>query len=130
MFSGQNRDCFTSSYAEVIKSTKGGSKINIDEFLYKKDRNPDHRYYWVCERKAQKATKCTARTITVYVGKQHRTHKVDADQHNHAPEASKPEALKVCLKMKQLAEITNDPPAKIISNILATTSREIQPCLL
>ncbi|CAF1547505.1 unnamed protein product [Rotaria sordida] len=31
--------------------------------------------------------------------------------------------------MKELAQISNDQPAQIISNIIATTSREIQPCL-
>ncbi|CAF1029952.1 unnamed protein product [Didymodactylos carnosus] len=56
-------------------------------------------------------------------------HKFDAKHHNHAPEASKPEALKACIQMKELAQISNDQPAQIISNVIATTSREIQPCL-
>ncbi|CAF2374898.1 unnamed protein product [Rotaria sp. Silwood2] len=86
-------------------------------------------YYWVCERKTQKETKCTARATTVYIGDQHKIHKFDAKQHNHAPEASQPEALKTCNQMKELAQISNDQPAQIISNIIATTSREIQPCL-
>ncbi|CAF3233912.1 unnamed protein product [Rotaria sp. Silwood2] len=31
--------------------------------------------------------------------------------------------------MKELAQISNDQPAQIISNAIATTLREIQPCL-
>ncbi|CAF1585084.1 unnamed protein product [Didymodactylos carnosus] len=31
--------------------------------------------------------------------------------------------------MKELAQISNDQPAQIISNVIAATSREIQPCL-
>ncbi|CAF1516550.1 unnamed protein product [Didymodactylos carnosus] len=53
----------------------------------------------------------------------------DIYHHNHAPEASKPEALKACIRMKELAKISNDQPAQIISNVIAATSREIQLCL-
>ncbi|CAF1053090.1 unnamed protein product, partial [Didymodactylos carnosus] len=60
---------------------------------------------------------------------QHKIHTFDAKHHNHAPEASKPEALKACIQMKELVQISNDQPAQIISNVIATTSREIHPCL-
>ena len=60
---------------------------------------------------------------------QHKIRKFDAKQHNHAPEVSKSEVLKACVQMKELAQISNDQPAQIISTVIATTSREIQPCL-
>ncbi|CAF3849720.1 unnamed protein product [Rotaria sp. Silwood1] len=129
MASNENSDIATSSYAEVIKSTKGKIKINIDGFLYVKDKNRDDLYYWVCERKSQKETKCTARATTICIGDQHKIHKFYAQQHNHAPQASKPEVLKACMQVKELGQISNDQPARIINNIIATTSRDIQPCL-
>ena len=57
MASSKNSDIGTSSYAEVIRSTKGKSKINIDGFFYIKDKNRDDVCYWICERKSQKETK-------------------------------------------------------------------------
>jgi hypothetical protein len=129
MASSQSSDSASSSYAEVINSTKGKIKINIDGFLYIKDKNRDDLYYWVCERKGLKESKCTARATTICIGHQHKIRKFDAKQHNHAPEASKLEVLKACVQMKELAQISNDQPAQIISNVIATTSREIQPCL-
>ncbi|CAF4412360.1 unnamed protein product, partial [Rotaria sp. Silwood2] len=92
-------------------------------------KNRDDVYYWICERKSQKETKCIARATTIRTGDQHKIHKFDAQQHNHAPEASKPEVLKACIQMKELGQISNDQPARIINDVIATTSREIQPCL-
>ncbi|CAF4975386.1 unnamed protein product [Rotaria sp. Silwood1] len=86
-------------------------------------------YYWICERKSQKETKCTARATTIHTEDQHKIHKFDAQQHNHAPEASKPEVLKACIPMKELGQISNNQPARNINDVIATTSREIQPCL-
>jgi hypothetical protein len=98
-------------------------------FLYIKDKNRNDLYYWVCEQKGQKARKCTARAVTICIGTQHKIHKFDANQHNHAPEASKFSSLKACIHMKELAQISNDVPVQIIANVIATISREIQPCL-
>ena len=111
----------SSIYAEVIKSTKGKPKINIDGFLYVKDKNRDDLYYWVCERKGQNETRCAARATTICIGDQHKIRKFDANQHNHAPQASRPEVMKACTEMKELAQI--------IANVMATILREIQPCL-
>ena len=129
MTSTQDNEYSSSIYAEVINSTKGKPKINIDGFLYIKDKNRDDFYYWVCERKGQKEMRCTARATTICIGDQHRIRKFVTNQHNHAPQASKPEVLKACIQMKELAQISNDQPAQIITNVTATISREIQPCL-
>ena len=39
MASTQDKEFSSSVYAEVINSTKGKSKINIDGFLYIEDKN-------------------------------------------------------------------------------------------
>ena len=50
MASTQDKELSSSVYAEVINSTKQRPKINIDGFLYVKDKNRDDLHYWVCER--------------------------------------------------------------------------------
>ena len=130
MASTQDRELSSSVHAEMINSTKGKAKINIDGFLYIKDKNHDCLHYWVCERKEQKKMRWTARPTTICIGDQHKIRKFDANQHNHALQASKSEVLKVSIQMKELAQISNDQPAQIINNVIATISREIQTCLL
>ena len=129
MASNQNSDSSSGKYAELIKTTKGKVKLNIDGFLYNKDKNRDDLYYWVCERKDQRETKCTARAATICIQDQHRIGKFYAKHHNHAPEASRPGVLKASTQMKELAQISCDQLAQIIRNFAAITSREIQPCL-
>ena len=129
MATNGNDEDNASNYAELIKSTRNGLKINIDGFLYIKDKNRNDLYYWVCERKGQKTTKCTARAVTTRIGTQHKIEKFDANQHNHAAVASKASSLKACIQMKELAQISNDLPVQIITNVIATIPREIQPCL-
>ena len=51
--------------------------------LYIKDKNRDDLYYWVCERKEQKETKCTARATKNCIEDQHKIRKFDAKQNNH-----------------------------------------------
>lgn len=116
-------------YAELMQSTKDKLKINIDGFLYVKDKSRGDMHYWICERKGRKGTKCTARAVTIRVGDQHKITKFDSSQHNHAGEAKKFPCLQACNLMKELAKISNDLPIQIITNILATTPRDIQPCL-
>ena len=118
MTSIQDKESSSSIYAEVINSTKGNPKINIDGFLYIKDKNRDDLYYWVCERKGQKEMRCTARATTISIGDQHKIRKFDANQHNHAPQANKPQVLKACTQMKEIAQISNDQPAQIITNVM------------
>jgi hypothetical protein len=119
MASSQNSESASSSYAEVINSTKGKPKINIGRFLYIKDKNHDDLYYWICERKEQKEAKCTARTTIICIGDRHKIRKFDTKHHNHASEARKLEVLKACIQRKELAEISNDQHARIISSIIA-----------
>ncbi len=118
----------SSTFAEAIQSSRGMIKINIDGFIYIKDKNRNDSYYWVCENR-HKAMKCTARATTICIGDRHEIRSFNAEQHNHAPVASKPSVLKACNRMKDLAQISNDQPVQIITNVLATISREIQPCL-
>ena len=68
MASNRNNDIGIGNYAEVIKSIKYKCEINIDEFLYIKDKNRDSVYYWICEHKSQKKTKCTAKATTIRTG--------------------------------------------------------------
>ena len=98
-------------------------------FLYIKDKNRDDLHYWVRECKGPKEMRCTTRATTICIEDQHKIRKFNATQHNHAPQARKPEVSKVCTQMKELAQISNDQPAQIITNVMATISREIQPCL-
>ena len=129
MASNEDNGNDSNVYAELIKSTKNNLKININGFLYIKDKNRDNLYYWVCERKGQKTSKCTARAVTICVGTQHKIHKFDSSKHNHAAEASRFLSLKACNDMKELAQISNDLPVQIITNVIATVPRDIQPCL-
>ena len=129
MASSENNGNGSSGYAELVKSTRNNLKINIDGFLYVKDKNRNDTYYWICERKGKKSGKCTARAVTICVGTQYKIHKFDANEHNHAAEASRFFSLKACNQMKELAEITNDAPVQIITNVIAKTPRDIQPCL-
>ena len=50
----------TTNVAKVIKSSRGKMKITIDGFLFVKDKNRDDIFYWVCERRHKKDTKCNA----------------------------------------------------------------------
>ena len=68
MASNRNNDIGIGNYVEVIKSIKHKCEINIDEFLYIKDQNRDSVYYWICEHKSQKKTKCTAKATTIRTG--------------------------------------------------------------
>lgn len=124
------QECLT-RVAEIISSTKNKSKINIDGFEYIKDKNRDNIYYWVCERKSREKSngQCIARATTILINRQHIVRKFDALKHNHAGQADKPEVEKACNEMKQLAKSGNDQPAQIISNVMASTSRDIKPCL-
>ena len=54
MSSTQNKEFSSSVYAEVINSTKEKPKLNIDGFLYVKNKDRDDLHYWVCEREGQK----------------------------------------------------------------------------
>ena len=129
MASTQDKEFSSSIYAEVLNSTKGKPKINIDGFLYIKDKNRDDVHYWVCKRKEQKKMRCTSKATTICIGDRHEICRFDTNQHNHALQASKPEILKACTQMKELAQVSNDQPAQIITNVMATISRQIQPCL-
>ena len=114
-----------SNCAEEIKSIKDKCEINIDEFLYIKDKNHDGVYYWICEHKSQKKTKCTAKATTIRTGNQHIVQKFYAQQHNHASETSKPQVLKACISMKELDQINNDQSVRNINDVIATISREL-----
>ena len=98
--------------------------------MYDQDKKRDAVYDWACERKDQRDKKCTARATTICIQNQHKICKFDAKHHNHAPETIRPGVLKACTQMKKLAQISTDQSTQIISNVVATTSREIQPCLL
>ena len=125
MASNRNNDIGTSNYAEVIKSIKNKCEINIDRFLYIKDKNRDDVYYWICEHKSQKKTKCTAKVTTIRIGDQHKIQKFYSQQYNHAPETNKPEILKACISVKELGQISNDQSARTINDVIVTISREI-----
>jgi len=58
---------------------------------------------------------------------QHIVRKFDALKHNHAGQADKLEIEKACNEIKQWT--INDQPTQIISNVMASTSRDIKPCL-
>ena len=125
MASNRNNDIGTSNSAELIKSIKHKCEINIDGFLYIKDKSRDGVYYWICEHKSQKKTKCTAKATTIRTGDQHKIQKFYAQQHNHAPETSKPEVSNACIPLKKLGQISNDQPARTINDVIATIPREI-----
>ena len=125
MASNRNNDIGTSNSAEMIKSIKHKCEINIDGFLYIKDKNRDDVYYWIFEHKSQKKTKCTVKATTIRTGDQYKIQKFYTQRHNHAPETSKPEVLKACVPMKELGQISNDQSARTINDVIATISREI-----
>ena len=58
MASTQDKEYSSSIYAEVVNSTKGKPKINIDGFLYIKDKNRDALHYWFVNIKDK--SKCDA----------------------------------------------------------------------
>ena len=68
MASTQDKELSSSVYAKVINSTKGKPKINIDGFLYIKDKSCDDLHYWVCERKGQKKMRSNARVTSICIG--------------------------------------------------------------
>ena len=70
-----------------------------------------------------------ARATTIRIGDQQKVRKFDANRHNHAAQASKPEILKARTQMKGSAQISNDQPAQIITNVMDTISHEIQAYL-
>ena len=78
MVSIQNKELSSSVYVEVINSTKGKPKINIDGFLYIKDKNRDDLHYWVCDRKGQKEMRYTPKATTICIRDQHKIRKLDA----------------------------------------------------
>ena len=78
MASTKDKEISSSVYTEVINSTKGKPKINIDGFLYITNKNRDDLHYWVYEHKGQKKMHCTARTKTTCIGDEHKIREFDA----------------------------------------------------
>lgn len=115
--------------ARLVESSKGKLKININGFLYWKDKSRDDLFYWVCENRDSKEKKCYGRAVTILINGQHLIRKHDSASHNHGPDASKPEVLNACNKMKELASTSNDLPIQIISNVLASISSCTRPSL-
>ena len=115
----------------MIDSAKGKPKINIDQFLYIKDKNRDDFYYWMCEYKGQKEMLCTPRATKIFIGGQHKIREFRSNQHLHVPQANQLQVPKTRSQMKELAQIRNDQPAQFITNVMATMLCEIhvQPCL-
>lgn len=68
------------SFVKVIQSLKISAKL--------KDKNRNDAYYWVCDNR-RKAIKCTAKACTTSIGDEHEIRSFDAEQHHHAPVASK-----------------------------------------
>ena len=61
-----------------------------------------------------------------FIQDQHKICKSHTKHRNHVSEPSRSGVLKDCTQMKELAQISNDQPSQIISNVAATISREIQ----
>lgn len=114
--------------AEIIISQKGQPKININGFLFVKDKNREDIFYWICERKNFKESRCTARAVTTFLNGEHIIKKFDPHSHNHAAEASKPFILEAKNKIKALSKQSNDRPVQIINAVKSSVAQDIQPC--
>ena len=72
MASTEDKERPSSVYAgdKFYKKTK--PKINIDGFLYIKDKSCDDLHYWVCKRKGQNQLRGTARATTICIAHQNK----------------------------------------------------------
>ena len=112
---------------ESYYQQKNKEKICIDGFIYNKNKNRIDLYYWVCEKSGKKGNscECAATANTLYANNKHIVRKHDRLKHNHAPEASNSEVLKICNKIKELAVNSNEKPGIIIRDVNA----EVKKCI-
>jgi len=110
---------------ELVSTTRGQAKINVNGYLLVKDKNRNNSFYWCCEKRG--TMYCNGRAVTRLVNGQHHLQKTT--DHNHGAEASRLAVIKAVNTVKKRARETSEPPAQIVQTVTASTSREIHPYL-
>ena len=108
---------------DLVKSTRGNSKINVCGYLLVKDKNNGNRYYWCCE--FRKKYNCNGRAVTVLEDNEHVL--VVFKEHNHSPEASCMEVVKTLNRIKETASHTHDRPVQIIQDAVINMNQSSYP---
>jgi len=99
---------------ELISSQKGKDKLNVHGYLFLQNQSRKNKFYWICDQRISIGCKTTAQTV--FVDGQHYLHGQN-NNHNHAPEASKPKIAKIMSTLKEKAGTSREKPAQIIQSI-------------
>lgn len=115
------------SNLKVFKSQKGGLKIQLDGFVYNKNRQNSEKCYWNCEYKKHNVYKCRATLITnVFTNVDSASLLSCNDVHSHE---GIPFRADVADSIQSLKSKTIDQPTvktcQILQNHLASTSSDI-----
>lgn len=108
---------------EIVSTTRGQDKINVNGYLLVKDKSRNNTFYWCCEKR--KTMRCNGRATTRLVDGEH--HLRSTSDHNHAAEASRINVIRSVNTVKERARETSERPAQIIQTVAANSSREIHP---
>ncbi|CAG8809106.1 23935_t:CDS:1 [Dentiscutata erythropus] len=104
---------------ETVLSQKGGTKINVHDYLMTLEFCCKNNYYWACDKKKNR---CKGRAVTqlynnIYYLKQFTIHEF------HAPESHNAEVAKFSSEIKRQARET---PSKIIQENIINTPEAIR----
>ena len=91
---------------EIVPSQKGRNKLNVQGYLMVKDKSLNYNLYWCCP--SRKSLNCNGRAITKLSNGQHILKK--SGDHNHSPNASEADVLKIIGEVKSQAKNTKDGP--------------------
>ncbi|CAB4401721.1 unnamed protein product [Rhizophagus irregularis] len=98
---------------DLVNSTQRNLKIIVHGYLLVKDKNRGEKYYWCCEDRKKK--NCKGRAVTILENEEHVL--VKSTDHNHAPEASRVDVVKILNEIKDTAASqTRVKPAQIIQD--------------
>jgi hypothetical protein len=108
------------AHVEVLKSKRDKDKLNINGYLYTKERNHEDRIYWKCEQ--WRSAICSARAVT---NSENNLLKYDDSKHRHPPNANRSEIAKVSSQLKHRAKTTNDQvQVQIVQDVMAPLTLE------
>ena len=110
---------------EIVYSTRGQAKINVNGYIMVKNKNRNDLYYWSCEK--HNTLYCKARATTVFMEGQHRLRQ--ASNHNHGAEASRATVLRTVDSLKRRARETDKTPVQIIQTVVTNNPSESHPYL-
>ncbi|XP_075066204.1 FLYWCH-type zinc finger-containing protein 1 [Mixophyes fleayi] len=99
----------------LVPSQKGGSLLNIDGFLFSKNKRRGERCYWRCNE--MKTGSCRSWAITVEFA--HSREVIAHTEHNHPARAERTDVARARENIRERARNTMETPAQIIQHVTA-----------